>query len=260
MNQRIRLAMFLGALAAAASARAAIDYTDTWWTPAEGGWGVTLTQQRDTIYVTFYVYGPDGRPTWYAALLSRDGTAERFVGQLHRTTGTFFGAPWTGFTLAPAGSATFTATSSTSGTLTYTAEGSSVTKTIERITLASLSVAGVYIGGVSGRRSGCASGSGAFIDPMQFVIQHSTQTGDVRIDQISTATGQRVCRMEGKAAQLGRLLTVEGGSYACVDGWTSSVRIDNLRPTSGGFEAQWFADRGNGCTESGQLSGVTQFP
>ena len=243
-------------------ARASTDYTDTWWgaAGAEGGWGVNLTQQKDSIYVTFYVYALDGKPAWFAALLNRDGHGDRFAGELFRTTGTYFGAPaWQGYKITPAGTAVFTATSSTTGTLAYSVDGVNVTKSIERITLATLNVAGVYIGGVSGRRIGCTP-SGPIVDPMQFDILHSTLTGDIRIDQLSTTTGQRVCRMEGRTTQAGKLLTVENASYACVDGWDRPARIFNLRPTPAGFEAQWSSDAGNGCTETGQLSGVTQNP
>ncbi|MCC7121605.1 MAG: hypothetical protein IT493_08630 [Gammaproteobacteria bacterium] len=241
-------------------ARGDIDFTDTWWTPAEPGWGANLQQQHHSIYVTFYVYGNDGRPTWLAALLARDGTRERFTGTLFRTTGTYFGAPaWSGYTSAPAGTASFTGTSSTTGTLAYTVDGVAVTKTIERITLAPLTVAGLYIGGVSGRRSGCAA-SGSIIETKQIEILHATATGDIRIDQISTSTGALVCRMQGIAVQTGKLLTVDNATYTCTDGWNAPARIYNLRPTPGGFEAQWLSDAGGGCTESGQLSGVTQFP
>jgi hypothetical protein len=250
---------FVVLLVAPPSARAIVDYTDTWWTPAEAGWGANFTQQQNTVYVTFYVYDIDGRPTWYAALLARDGTGERFTGTLNRTTGSWFGGPWQGYTIAPAGTATFTASSSTTGTLTYSVDAVTVTRAIERITLAPLSVAGTYIGGASGRRTGC-NPSGAIVEPVQFEVLHSTTTNEIRIDQISTSSGQLVCRMQGTAVQTGKLLTVASASYSCVDGWNASARIFNLRPTSAGFEAQWSSDAGNGCTESGQLAGVTQHP
>ena len=155
--------------------------------------------------------------------------------------------------------ATFTATSSTAGTLIYSVDGVEVTKSIERTTLVPVSIAGLYVGGVSGRRTGCAT-SGTIVDTMQFAILHSSVTGDLRIDQLSARTGLLVCRMEGRALQSGKLLTVSGASYSCVDGWAGPAHIFNLRPTSGGFEGQWFSDAGGGCTESGQLSGVTQTP
>ena len=207
------------------------------------------------------MYAIDGRSVWFTAQLTREGNAERFSGPLYRINGTFYGAPtWGGYQIAQAGTATFTATSSTTGTLQYTVDGLVVSKTIERLTLAPLSVAGVYIGGVSGRRSGCGSGPDRIIDPMQFDVQHSTITNDIRIDQISTVNFELVCRMEGRVTQLGKVLTVSNASYTCVDGWEAPARIYNLRPTPAGFEGQWASDAGNGCSESGQFSGVTQFP
>jgi len=242
-------------------ASAITDYTDTWWTPAEPGWGINLAQQANSVFGTFYVYAQDGRATWFTAQMVRDGTGDRFTGTLYRITGTFYGAPvWSGYHIAPAGTATFTATSSTSGTLEYTIDGVAVGKAIERLTLAPLNVAGVYIGGVSGRRSGCGPGADLIIRPMQFEVLHSTLTNDIRIDQISTTSGQIVCRMEGRTTQLGKLLTISNASYLCAEGWENPARIYNLRPTPAGFEGQWVSDAGNGCSESGQFSGVTQFP
>ena len=135
-----------------------------------------------------------------------------------------------------------------------------MSKSSERLTLAPLSVAGLYIGGVSGRRFGCGSGPDRIIDPMQFDVQHSTISNEIRIDHVSTVTFELVCRMEGRVTQLGKVLTVSNASYACVDGWEAPARIYNLRPTPAGFEGQWVSDAGEGCSESGQFSGVTQFP
>jgi hypothetical protein len=242
-------------------ASAGTDYTDLWWTPTEPGWGLNLAQQANAIFGTFYVYAVDGRSVWFTTQLARDGSSDRFSGPLYRIAGTFYGAPtWGGYEIVQAGAATFTATSSTTGTLDYSVDGVAVSKSIERLTLAPLSVAGVYVGGVSGRRFGCGPGADRIIDPMQFDVQHSTLTGDIRIDQISTVTFDLVCRMEGRATQLGKLLTVPNASYVCVEGWEAPARIYNLRPTAAGFEGQWVSDAGNGCSESGQFSGVTQFP
>ena len=242
-------------------ASAISDYTDLWWTPAEAGWGINLAQQANALFGTFYVYAIDGRSVWFTAQMSREGSGDRFTGPLFRITGTFYGAPaWGGYTIVQAGTATFEATSSTSGTLEYSVDGVVVSKSIERLTLAPLGVSGVYIGGVSGRRFGCGTGPDRIIDAMQFDVQHSTVTNDIRIDQISTVTFELVCRMEGRVTQLGKLLTVANATYSCVDGWNAPARIYNLRPTPGGVEGQWASNAGNGCSESGQFSGVTQFP
>ena len=42
-----------------AAASITTDFSDLWYDPDEEGWGVTLTQQNDIIFVTLYVYGPD---------------------------------------------------------------------------------------------------------------------------------------------------------------------------------------------------------
>lgn len=253
-------AVLVGALSALAlPVRAATDYTDLWWQPAEAGWGINLVQQANFVYATFFVYGQDGRATWFATQMNRDGSAERFTGPLFRVTGTWYGAPaWSGYQIGQAGTATFAATTSTTGRLSYTVDGVTVSRDIERQVLVALNVAGVYMGGVSGRRSGCTGGT-LILDPIQLDILHSTATGSIRIDQLGT-NGQLFCRAEGTAVQQGKVLTVENASYNCTDGWRSTARIFNLRPTPGGVEAQYFADAGGGCTETGQFSGVTQFP
>jgi len=263
-----RRSMIRGALATLAlvawllppPVRAATDYTDTWWAAAggESGWGINLTQQGNFIYGTFYVYGQDRKATWFTAQMTRDGTAERFTGGLYRVTGTWYAAPvWQGYEIAQAGTATFTPGSAYAGTLEYSVDGTTITKSIERITLVRLNVAGSYSGAAAGTRTGC-NPSGKFTDFVDFEIQHSATTGDFRLEQYSGATGRLVCRMEGKAVQFGKLLLVDSAAYSCPDtGWNQPARIYNLRPTPTGFEAQWVSDTGSGCTESGDLSGVT---
>ena len=40
------------------------DMTDLWWNANESGWGVTATHQGDVVFLTFFVYGMDNRPTF----------------------------------------------------------------------------------------------------------------------------------------------------------------------------------------------------
>jgi hypothetical protein len=254
-------ALLVASLALPLPAFAATDYTDTWWTPSEPGWGVNLTQQANFVYGTFYVYGPDGKATWFSAQMTRDGTAERFTGPLYRISGTWFGAPvWNGYQIAQAGTATFAPTSAQTGVLTYTVDGATIAKPVERIFLAPVSVAGQYIGAVTARQSNCG-GPPVIFEWDQFDVLHSTATGSVRIDFLSNSTGQLVCRMEGTAVQRGKILLVENGSYECPQiAFSASVRIYNLRPTPAGFEGQYVATGAGACTETGQFSGVTQTP
>jgi len=41
--------------------------TGLWWNVDESGWGVTLTQQVDIIFVTIFTYDQNGLPIWYVA-------------------------------------------------------------------------------------------------------------------------------------------------------------------------------------------------
>jgi hypothetical protein len=245
----------------AVPARAATDYSDVWGaTPGEPGWGINLSQQANFLYGTYFVYDQTGRATWFTAQMWRDGTGERFTGPLFSIAGTWYGAPaWGGYQITQVGTSTFEAASANAGSLTFTVDGVTVAKSIARVTIVPISVAGLYLGGVSARRSGC-SASGTIIDPIQLDVLHTTTSGLIRIDQISTATGALVCRSEGTAVQFGSLLLVDNATHSCIDGWNSRIRIYNLRPTPAGLEGQYFADAGGGCTESGQFSGVTQFP
>ena len=248
------------ACAFAGTARAATDYTDSWWAAggSESGWGVNFTQQRNFVFATFFVYAQDGKATWLSAEMSRDGTGDRFAGPLYRATGTWYGSPtWNGNQNVQVGNATFVASSAYDGELTYTVDGNTISKRIERLKLVDVSVAGDYRGAVAGTRSGCGGSNLYFTDPIDFLVLHSPTTGEIRIDQYSVSTGVRVCRMEGKATQVGKLLLVADAAYDCGSSWSNKrARIYNLRPTPTGFEGQWFSDGGGGCTESGDFSGV----
>lgn len=36
-----------------------------WWNPNESGWGIHLTQRRNTVFAAWYTYDPFGAPRWY---------------------------------------------------------------------------------------------------------------------------------------------------------------------------------------------------
>ncbi len=75
----------------------ATNYQSIWYaTPAESeaGWGVYLTHQADTIFVTWFTYGPSGDPVWFAGT-AKKADAGGYNGILYLTSGPAFGAvPW----------------------------------------------------------------------------------------------------------------------------------------------------------------------
>ena len=53
----------------AAPSRASLgtNFSDQWWNPNESGWGASVLQQYDTLFIDLFVYGPNGQPTWFTA-------------------------------------------------------------------------------------------------------------------------------------------------------------------------------------------------
>ena len=111
----------------------AIDYTDLWWNPNESGWGMEITQQYSVMFLAWYVYDSAGKPMWYVApdcVVVGNGCS----GSLYRTTG-----PALGPTFNPSAVQVFTAdtvslsfSDANNGTLSYTVNGASASKTITR--------------------------------------------------------------------------------------------------------------------------------
>ena len=117
------------------------NYQDLWWNPAESGWGINITHQDNTLFATLFTYDASGRDLWLVmsgGVRQSDGS---FFGDLYRTRGPAFNArPFT-----PIGAADLTwvgtmrlrFTNGENGTLTYTYNDSSVTKSIVRQVFAS---------------------------------------------------------------------------------------------------------------------------
>ena len=117
----------------------ATNFQDLWWNPTEPGWGINLAHQGDTIFATLFTYGADGRGTWF---VMSDGARQagtlNFTGTLYRTSGPAFDAsPWAATTATPAGTMTLAFASGNRATLTYTLDGVTVTKSIQRQVFAS---------------------------------------------------------------------------------------------------------------------------
>jgi hypothetical protein len=101
MPQRLALAALLATASLAVHATPqTYDATDMWFTSSESGWGLNVIHQGNTLFATFFVYGPDGQPTWYVAsglVGGDDGPLHDqgfvFTGPLYASTGTWFGAP-----------------------------------------------------------------------------------------------------------------------------------------------------------------------
>jgi len=221
------------------------NYTDMWWNSFESGWGVTMTQDYNgPIFATFFVYTANGSAAWVVGLLNFDPVSGIYSGDLLETSG---GAPLSsqGFDPTPVqrsnvGTASFTPTGATKGTLAYTYRGSLVVKQITRqplytpdtvanatfLTLTSSGTAFRAI--VESRNNAQCSAS----NPANTSVgtTHRIFPTAVTSNSISLNVGQcdanfpdscvistPICTFSGAVNQIGRLLNVRG-TLSCTTG------------------------------------------
>jgi len=110
-----------------------LNYTAMWWNPQESGWGININHQSNTLFTTLFTYASDNAPMWLVGAnlaLQVDGS---YQGAIYRVTGPAFSAmSWTSATATQVGSMTVRFTTDHTAALTYTVDGITVTKTIEK--------------------------------------------------------------------------------------------------------------------------------
>lgn len=228
------------AMAALALPASAGQYSDLWYNPQEPGWGVNVVQQRETAFVTLFVYGPDGNPTWYvapAARITHQGTAgPLFEGTLYRARGPWHGGPFDPAEVRTeaAGHLTLEVLARERMRVHYSADGSAVAKDVVRQTWEQPLVAATYVSQFVLRQ--VPSGGGPPIGVRDFsgdVQAHFDQgEGYLRVDD-----ALRRCEYRGPYEQSGRL-TRFSGAYTCTSGDAAS----------GAFEFTDFEFSTNGFT------------
>jgi hypothetical protein len=244
-------------LFAAAGRAAAVDYTDIWYLPAENGWGVNVVQSDNFLFITFFIYGADGKPTWYTGQVTLDASGN-YNGTLYATTGTYFILPWVGSSVVatPVGTVSFQPTGPSTAKLIYIVNGiGTVTKLIQRQTLTPITIGGVYIGGQRGVYSGCSNGSsnGSYTD---FFNLQVTQTTNQSVTFAFTYTSLS-CTLSGTLVQLGQLYSVTNAAYQCSDGLNTTASMTEIKATAQGIEGKFSAPSvGGNCREDAQFSGV----
>ncbi|QJR14713.1 c-type cytochrome [Usitatibacter palustris] len=112
-----------------------LNYTDLWFDPSQPGWGINVTQHvSNKIFSLFYLYENPNKPMWISLPDGTWTTPTSYTGDIYRVSG----PPPTGaydtskVGVVKVGSATFTFTTATTGTLAYTINGVTVTRAITR--------------------------------------------------------------------------------------------------------------------------------
>jgi hypothetical protein len=137
--KRLRLGEFSPICATATGSRAtATNYSDIWWNPSESGWGINLYQQGTIMFATWFTYGAGNRDQWYVMSRGDRQADGSFKGVLAEATS---GVPLAQINGAPAlnssnlrtvGELTVRFTDGERGSMTYTVNGVTQTKNIQR--------------------------------------------------------------------------------------------------------------------------------
>jgi hypothetical protein len=251
--------LFLAVLLLAAAGRAgAVDFTDIWYNPAESvpsGWGVNVVQSDAFIFLTFFIYGADGKPTWFTGQVTQDASGN-YNGGLYATTGTYYVSPWAGGSQPVAvGTVSFQPSGPYTAKLIYSVNGvGTVTKLIQRQTLTTIALGGVYSGAQIGTFSGCANNV-SYRNFFDLQITHLSN-GNVTFAVVYPDIPNYSCTLTGTLQQYGQLYSVPAATFQCTDGTNASAVITELKATAQGVEGRFSASYGGGCGQNAEFSGA----
>ncbi len=248
------------ASAPAAFAASGYDLTDMWWNPGESGWGVDFIQQRDVIVATLYVQGPDGRPDWYTGALAFQGLTPQtheisYSGDIYEATGAWFGA--TPYFLGGArkvGTMTVVAPTMTAATLSYTVDGVTVTKSIQRYTFRYEQFGTQYAGTQQLTLSKCdnPADDGTRVQH----VSYSVALSGLQMS-IVTADGVKTCNYSGAYSQQGHLGRLDS-NYSCTSGEVGALAFEEISVQRFGMVGQLFGANNRGCHIDGSFAAVQQ--
>ncbi len=127
-----------GTVGASSGPTATFNVQALWWRSpggSENGWGINIVHQGNTLFGTWFTYDTDGSDLWlFMDNLQLTGT-NTYSGSVYRASGSPFGlVPYdtSRFSATPVGSATFTFTDASNGSVTWTVSGVTQTKPITK--------------------------------------------------------------------------------------------------------------------------------
>ena len=248
-------ALLLGPLQAGAASTT--NFSDQWWVPTESGWGASVLQQRDVLFIDLFVYDAGGIPIWYTAaayLQPSSGGHVVFFGDLYQTNGPWFGGAFNpaAVTHRRVGTLTFDADSSDSAALLYSVDGVNVSKAVTRQLWTFEDFSGSYQGGLVYDLSQCSNpASNGHVEELgAIVIAQTNNTNFAMTTQSSLGT----CNWNGSYSQLGHMGTASG-TFACNNGIQGSFTAFELEKTISGMTGR-IAATDNFCRLDGHLGGV----
>jgi len=240
--RRIMIATLAIALVAIGGARATstTNFSDQWWAVNESGWALSVQQQSDVLFISLLTYATDGKPTWFTATAPlqpgpNPGHAV-FIGDLYLTTGTSYAGQWDPKSLGyrKVGTLQFAASAPENASLTYTVDGTTVTKSLIRQTWRYENLAGTYRGGWNADRPFCIEGPAnqtRFDDALTITIaRNSDNTVTVKLDFADGGSES----FSGTYTQSGHLGRIDGefAGYG-------QIFVTEIEVTSAGFTGRF---------------------
>jgi hypothetical protein len=249
------LAVFIASPARAASG---YDVSDVWWNPAESGWGLELTQHGDTAYATLYVYDASRRPTWYASALAFQGLTPQtrevnFAGDLYESAGPSFATvPFTpsSVTRRRVGAMQLRSPDLVRATITYTVDGITIQKDVERLTLRIDDYAGDYVASFSVTSSRCTNPADDGTQVSQGTMQIVQSPGAMSLTVNSNA---RTCTYAGPYEQNGRLGRLSS-QYQCSSGEVGALVFEEMNVQRFGVMGRLWGTDTRGCHMEGRFA------
>ena len=235
------------------------DFTDLWFNPAEGGWGLNVIHQNGVIFATLFVYDSAGQPHFFGAT-NTVGSGNNFSGTLSESKGTYFATnPYNAdsFVATSVGTLSLSFSGPNSGTLTYNVGGTTVTKQIQRFSFATDNLSGSYLGGMTAQSvCGGASQNSLIFDTLK--VTQSGNSVTMQVVFFNNAGVQSQCNYSGSYTAMGRLGNMSG-SYNCSIGGTAqngTFQISNIESSQYGWSGR-FTGSDNFCSShTGFFGGV----
>ena len=274
MTRNASIAVALLALGGAARAANPIDVdaTDLWWNASEPGWGVNVIHQSNVLFMTFFLYGADGRARWYVAPETACRGAPRDMeeictGPLYETTGPVVSQ---GFDPGAVqrrlvGDVTFLYRRPNAATFSIRVDGAVTSEFLRRQTWAMNDLSGEYyiqrVAGADFRFStGCPAIPTTMRDLGRVIVTHSGTS--VRL---ATEPGPWPrCEYSGTYTQEGRMGHI-GGTFTCtandstLSGGAESgtFTLEEVEAGPRGFMARYMGTASDGrCRIFGNFAGA----
>ncbi|HXF77645.1 MAG TPA: hypothetical protein VN598_02190 [Usitatibacter sp.] len=232
------------------------DTSDLWWNPTESGWGMNVIQQGGIQFVTLFVYGADGKATWFVGpdtvfQATSNGTA-MFTGPLYQTTGPAFAGAFDPHAVGvrQVGNVTITLTTLVSGSVSYSVDGVTVVKQVQRQTWVTENFAGNYLGAATGIYSGACTANGYQEEPASLAVTQPTTTS-IALTYTSAA---RTCTFTGTYEQDGRMGSAIG-SFSCTNGTAGTFGIVEIQATPAAINMR-ITTTASGCGWQSLYSGA----